>query len=62
MSALDLFIRLANNLPGGNDLVNVIGAQPNDVIEAIKSNDSEMLKSCLSNKKIYSNEVDVTVF
>ncbi len=60
MKIIELLTNLANSIPTQND--GQIKSQPDLIRKAIESNDNEILKSFISNKKSYSNEVKVTVY
>lgn len=58
-SLLDLFLNLANLIPSSEAFHEVIASQPVNIQQAIKSNKNEIIKSCISDKIFYVNEVTV---
>lgn len=62
MSILSILTELANNIPNTNLVDEIIRTQPENIRNAIKTNNHEMLKPFISNKKFYANEVKVTVY
>jgi hypothetical protein len=59
---LNLLTKLSNNILDQDALNTLIKSQPEDIRDAIETNDSNKLKACISNKKMYANEVKVTTF
>jgi len=59
---LNLLTKLSNNILDQDALNTLIKSQPKDIRDAIETNDSNKLKACISNKKMYANEVKVTTF
>jgi hypothetical protein len=59
---LNLLTKLSNNILDQDALNTLIKSQPDDIRDAIETNDSNKLKACISNKKMYANEVKVTTF
>jgi len=53
---------LATTLPNSNTLDEMIRQQPLYIQNLIKSNDSSLLKECISDKKFYANETKVTEY
>jgi hypothetical protein len=61
MNIVDFLTGLANDLPNKIMLGEKTGMHA-DILKAMETNDSEMLKSFISDKKFYANEVHVAVF
>tara|TARA_R110000868_G_scaffold339592_2_gene600310 strand:+ start:218 stop:430 length:213 start_codon:yes stop_codon:yes gene_type:complete len=59
---LNLLTKLSKNMLDQDALNTLIKSQPDDIRDAIETNDSNKLKLCISNKKIYANEVKVTTY
>jgi hypothetical protein len=59
---LNLLTKLSNNILDQDALNTLIKSQPDDIRDAIETNDSNKLKACISNKKMYANEVKVTTY
>lgn len=62
MRIIEILTDLANNLPNNYQIDEKIKDQSYLIQNAIKSNNSEELRSCISNKMFYANEVKVTVY
>lgn len=62
MNLLALFIDLANRNPADAEIEAMINTQPENIREAIFANDSTQLKQVISTKKIFANEVQVTLY
>ncbi|MDR3490818.1 MAG: hypothetical protein P4M12_02100 [Gammaproteobacteria bacterium] len=61
MSVVDFLIELANSLPNKTVPGENTGMH-GDIQKAMEINNSEILKSFISDKKFYANEVHVAVF
>lgn len=62
MNLITLFIDLANRTPDDVNISYVINSQPLNIRDAINTGDNAKLKHIISNKKLYANEVHVTVY
>lgn len=62
MDILSLLIKLSSNIIENDLLDELLKLQPEEISHAIKSNDMKKLKSCISNKQIFANEVKVTTY
>jgi hypothetical protein len=59
---LNLLTKLSNNILDKDALNTLIKSQPDEIRHAIETNDSNKLKSFMSDKKMYANEVKVTTY